>query len=127
MNAQAQQLLKQLCAQYDKLSQQHQSRPFPEFSETIQTTYGHCFVHCSIGAQRFSIVSVNFSPEVRGQGVLTAFIDYIKRNPYQYSGVEVAVIQNKGLARHLIELGWEYKSWFTKMFFSHRPSLVQNF
>ncbi len=76
-------------------SQDLESRAFPEFSETITHPLGHCFVRCPVGSQRFSIVAVNFVPSVRGQGVLTAFIDYIKSHPYHYQGVEVAIIENK--------------------------------
>lgn len=82
MNDDAQHLLSQLCAEYDALSQTCQSRAFPEFSATIQTKFGHCFVRCPVGSQRFSIVAVNFTPSVRSQGVLTAFIDYVKQCPY---------------------------------------------
>ena len=127
MNDDAKHLLNQLCAEYDALSETCQSRPFPEFSETIHTEFGHCFVRCPVGSQRFSIVSVNFSPSVRSQGVLTEFIDYIKRSPYHYRGIEVAIIENKRLAQHLLSLGWRYKSLFTKLFRSKTPTLVQDF
>lgn len=127
MNQNAKQLLNHLCTEYDKLSRLQQTRPFPEFSETIKSEHGYCYVRCAVGSQRFSIVAVNFNPTVRGQGVLSTFIDYIRQNPHQYSGVEVAIIENQGLAKHLLALGWQYKSYFSKLFFSKRPTLVQNF
>ncbi|WP_459681703.1 hypothetical protein [Vibrio comitans] len=127
MNQKAKQLLHQLCTEYDRLSKEFKSRSFPEFSETITHPLGHCFVRCPIGSQRFSIVSIKFDPIVRGQGVLTEFIDYVKRNPYHYQGVEVATIENKSLAKHLRSHGWKYKSLFGKVFFSNTPTLVKDF
>ncbi|WP_117233972.1 hypothetical protein [Vibrio maerlii] len=127
MNNGAKQLLNHLCSEYDKLSVDLDKRSFPEFSETIRCEYGYCFVRCSVGSQRFSIVAVNFAPSVRGQGVLTAFIEYIKQHPHHYKGVEVAIIENKSLAKRLLSLGWDYKSWFSKVFFAKKPTLVQDF
>ena len=127
MNQNAQRLLKYLCAEYDYLSQKNQARPFPEFSETIQNELGYCLVRCPLGSQRFSIVSVRFASAVRGQGVLTAFIDYIRKHPYHYNGIEVATIENKGLAKRLLSLGWQYKSQFSKIFFAKTPTLIQDF
>ncbi len=127
MNTEAKQLLNDLCTEYDKLSESLQNRSFPEFSATIKSEYGYCFVRCPVGSQRFSIVAVSFAQSVRGQGVLTAFINYIKQNPYHYQGVEVAIIENKRLAQRLLALGWEYKSWFSKTFFSKKPTLVKDF
>ncbi|OEA43759.1 hypothetical protein BBM62_14300 [Vibrio parahaemolyticus] len=127
MNSEAKQLFYHLCQQYDALSQDLKSRAFPEFSETITHPLGHCFVRCPVGSQRFSIVAVNFAPSVRGQGVLTAFIDYIKSHPYHYQGVEVAIIENKSLAKRLLSLGWKYKSLFSKIFFANKPTLVKDF
>ncbi|YCO01985.1 hypothetical protein ACB087_03500 [Vibrio sp. VNB-15] len=127
MNNEAKQLFHHLCDQYDKLSEDLDSRPFPEFSETITHPLGHCFVRCSVGSQRFSIVSINFDPVIRGQGVFTAFLSYVKRNPHQYQGLEVAIIENKNLAKRLLSRGWEYKSWFSKVFFSQKPTLVKDF
>ncbi|MHA2783228.1 hypothetical protein [Vibrio harveyi] len=127
MNNEAKQLFHHLCHQYDELSQDLATRPFPELSETIRHPLGYCFVRCSIGSQRFSIVSIKFDPSVRGQGVLTAFINYIKSNPHQYQGVEVAIIENQNLAKRLLSLGWEYKSLFSKLFFSKKPTLVKDF
>lgn len=127
MNDNAKQLLAHLCSEYDKLSQSHRSRAFPEFSETIKSEHGYCYVRCAIGNQRFSIVAVNFVPSVRGQGVLTSFIEYIERNPHQYTGVEVAIIENQGLAKRLLAWGWQYKSRFAKLFFTKRPTLIHTF
>ncbi len=127
MNSEAKQLFYHLCQQYGALSQDLESRAFPEFSETITHPLGHCFVRCPVGSQRFSIVAVNFVPSVRGQGVLTAFIDYIKSHPYHYQGVEVAIIENKSLAKRLLSLGWKYKSLFSKIFFANKPTLVKDF
>ncbi|GLR05929.1 hypothetical protein [Vibrio hyugaensis] len=127
MNSKAKQLFHYLCTQYDKLSEDLESRPFPEFSETITHPLGHCFVRCAVGSQRFSIVSINFDPSVRGQGVLTAFINYVRNNPYHYQGVEVAIIENTKLAKRLLSWGWEYKSWFSKLFFSKKPTLIKDF
>lgn len=70
MNSEAKQLFYHLCQQYDALSQDLESRAFPEFSETITHPLGHCFVRCPVGSQRFSIVAVNFVPSVRGQACL---------------------------------------------------------
>lgn len=127
MDNNAQQLLDHLCNEYDNLAKGYPSRPFPEFSETIQNEYGYCYVRCPMGSQRFSIVSVHFAPSVRGQGILTAFIDHIESHPYHYQGVEVAIIENQGLAKRLLSLGWRYKSWFAKLFFSNKPTLVHDF
>ncbi|MET2845226.1 hypothetical protein ABXV23_00620 [Vibrio owensii] len=127
MNNDAKQLFHYLCKQYDELSKDFESRPFPEFSETITHPLGYCFVRCPVGSQRFSIVSINFDPSVRGQGVLTAFINYVRNNPYHYQGVEVAIIENKNLAKRLLSLGWEYKSLFSKLFFSKKPTLINDF
>ncbi|MFA0066206.1 hypothetical protein AB4344_00060 [Vibrio breoganii] len=127
MNQKAKQLLQHLCAEYDRLSEEFKSRSFPEFSETITHSLGHCFVRCPVDSQRFSIVSINFDPCVRGQGVLTEFIDYVKQHPYHYQGVEVATIENKSLAKRLRSHGWKYKSLFGKVFFSNTPTLIQDF
>jgi len=127
MDENAQKLLNCLCNQYDRIAKNLQHRPFPEFSETIKSEFGYCYVRCAVGSQRFSIVSVHFAPSVRGQGILTAFIDHIEHNPHHYQGVEVAIIENKGLAQHLLSLGWQYKSWFSKVFFSNKPTLVHDF
>lgn len=127
MNHEAKALLNHLCAEYDKLSESFDARPFPEFSATISHPFGHCFVRCPVGSQRFSIVSVSFAPLVRGQGVLTAFLNYVDRHRYHYQGVEVAIIENKSLAKRLFNLGWQYKSLFSKLFCSNRPTLVKDF
>ncbi len=84
MNQNAKQLLNLLCREYDKLSKCHHQRPFPEFSATIQNQHGFCYVRCPMGSQRFSIVNVRLSPSIRGQGVLTAFLEYIESHPYHY-------------------------------------------
>ncbi|HDM8226328.1 TPA: hypothetical protein P0E37_000769 [Vibrio campbellii] len=127
MNSEAKQLLEHLCHQYDKLSLDLESRPFPEFSETISHPLGNCFVHCSAGSQRFSIVSVNFAPKIRGQGVFTSFLSYVRDHPYEYQGVEVAIIENQHLAKRLLSRGWEYKYLFSRLFFSHKPTLIKDF
>ncbi|MGR5094288.1 hypothetical protein ACPV5O_14315 [Vibrio maritimus] len=127
MNYKAQQLLKHLCSQYDQLSKKYQSEPFPVFAETFKSEYGHCLVRSMAGSQRFSIVSINFCPSARSQGVLTKFIEYIESHPYHYRGVEVAIIENAGLAARLKRLGWEYKSLFSKLFFSKKPTLIHDF
>ncbi|WP_322804700.1 hypothetical protein SO574_14475 [Vibrio alfacsensis] len=127
MNNQAKHLLHHLCCKYDELSKDFECRPFPEFSQTITHRLGHCYVRCPVGSQRFSIVSVHFDPSVRGQGVLTAFIDYVNAHPHHYQGVEVAIIENAHLAKRLISRGWQYKSWFSKRFFSKKPTLIKHF
>lgn len=127
MDPHAQHLLQHLCQEYDSLSELHQTSPFPEFSATINHEHGHCLVHCPLGSQRLSIVSVNFAPYVRGQGVLKRFIRYIQSHPYQYRGVEVATIQNQSLAKRLLNLGWQHKSLFNKMFRRQAPTLICDF
>lgn len=127
MNHKAQQLLQHLCRQYDRVSAKYQSEPFPVFAETFKSEFGYCLVRSPAGSQRFSIVSVNFTPGVRGQGVLTQFIQYIKNNPYHYKGVEVEIIENQGLAAKLLSLGWQYKSVFNRWLFSKKPTLAHNF
>ncbi|WP_353499427.1 hypothetical protein [Vibrio sp. CB1-14] len=127
MNYKAQQLLQHLCSQYDQISTKYQSEPFPVFAETFESEYGHCLVRSPAGSHRFSIVSVNFVPSARGQGVLTQFIHYIKNNPYHYQGVEVEIIENQCLAKKLLSLGWEYKSVFNRWFCSKTPSLIKHF
>lgn len=127
MNQNAKQLLNLLCREYDKLSKCHHQRPFPEFSATIQSQHGFCYVRCPMGSQRFSIVNIRLSPSIRGQGVLTAFLEYIESHPHHYQGVEVALIENKSLAKRLLNLGWQYRSFFTRFFSSDKPTLVHDF
>ncbi|OOF11139.1 MULTISPECIES: hypothetical protein [unclassified Salinivibrio] len=127
MDDNARQLLNHLCHGYDQLAQRHQTRAFPELSTAIKHPLGYCLVHCPIGSQRLSIVSLQFAPSVRGQGVLTAFIDYIQAHPHHYRGIEVATIQNQSLAKRLLTLGWRYKSALTKLFRANTPTLVHDF
>ncbi|USD67592.1 hypothetical protein [Vibrio sp. SCSIO 43136] len=127
MDHNAQQLLRHLCKAYDDLSCQLRTSPFPTFSTTIKSEYGYCLVKCSMGSECFTIVSVNFAESVRGQGVLKGFLHYIHCNPYQYQGIEVATIQNQGLAARLLSRGWQYKSLFTRWFCAKTPTLIHNF
>ncbi|WP_338167205.1 hypothetical protein [Vibrio sp. 10N] len=127
MDYNAQQLLQLLCSEYDLISEKFQSDPLPVFVETFKNEYGYCLVRSAAGSQRFSIVSVNFTPSARGQGVFTQFIQYIANNPHHYLGVEVEVIENQGLAKKLLSLGWQYKSIFNRWFCTKTPSLVKNF
>ena len=127
MNDEAKHLFHYLCAQYEQISEDLDTRPFPEFSETIHHPLGSCFVRCPVGSQRFSIVSVHFDPSVRGQGVFTQFLDYVRSHPHHYQGLEVAIIENKHLAHRLLHRGWQYKSLFSKIFFSEKPTLISDF
>ncbi|GAJ76133.1 LOW QUALITY PROTEIN: hypothetical protein JCM18905_1924 [Vibrio sp. JCM 18905] len=128
MNSEAKQLFSYLCKQYDVLSQELESRAFPEFSETITHRLDTALSVALLAVSAFPLLQSTLRPPFAGKVVLTAFIDYIKSHPYHYQGgVEVAIIENKNLAKRLLSLGWKYKSLFSKIFFANKPTLVKDF
>lgn len=108
MDANAKQLLESLKNDYINLAREKASRPFP-FSTTIGNQMGGIYVRKMAGSDFFCLANIEFDPSVRGQGVLTAFINFILSNKAPYKGLMIEIIHNKRLAKHLSKLNFEVK------------------
>ncbi|MGD1524142.1 hypothetical protein [Vibrio owensii] len=125
MKATALDLLESLIRDYDELATTKAKRPIP-FSATIGNESGGIYVRKMAITNVFCLSNLQFDENIRGEGVLTRFIEYIIANPNEYSGVSVELIHNSRLVEHLKSLGFSLQS-IDPISDEHAPTLLFSF
>lgn len=102
MHSRAVKLLEQLKRDYLEFS----ANIPPLRNAHIGTRTSYIYVRKMVVTGNFCLATISFSEIMQGQGVLTAFIEFIKEHPFDYPAVEVECIHNKDLEAKLRREGF---------------------